>query len=161
MNAGIFLLLGTNIGDRNKNLDTALHAIGEHAGNVKKRSAVYQTEAWGKKDQPAFFNQVVEIETLLDPPGLLNELLSIEKKMGRQRKEKWGERVIDIDILFFGVEIIEHDDLIIPHPQLANRRFTLVPLNELIPDFIHPRLQKKISELLEECTDPLEVMKVT
>ncbi|MBA4056003.1 MAG: 2-amino-4-hydroxy-6-hydroxymethyldihydropteridine diphosphokinase [Marivirga sp.] len=160
MHTGIFLLLGTNIGDRNKNLGSALHAIDDRAGTVKKKSAVYQTEAWGKTDQPSFYNQVVEIETALDPSDLLHEILSIEKKMGRQRKEKWGERIIDIDILFFGVEIIEQTNLNIPHPQLANRRFTLVPLNELIPDFIHPVLGKKISELLAECNDPLEVVKL-
>jgi 2-amino-4-hydroxy-6-hydroxymethyldihydropteridine diphosphokinase len=160
MNAGIYLLLGTNIGDRNKNLGIALAAIEHSAGRIKKKSAVYQTEAWGKTDQSAFLNQVVEIETKLDPSTLLNEILSIEKIMGRERKDKWGERIIDIDILFFGLEKIESNNLTIPHPQLAKRRFTLVPLNELIPGFIHPVLQKKISELLEECIDPLEVMKL-
>ena len=160
MNAGIYLLLGTNIGDRNKNLANALDAIAHTAGRIRKKSAVYQTEAWGKTDQPEFLNQVVEIDTTLDPDTLLAEILSIEKMMGRERKEQWGERIIDIDILLFGNEITETPKLSIPHPQLPNRRFTLVPLNELIPDFIHPVLQKKISELLEACTDTLEVRKV-
>ena len=157
MNTGIFLLLGTNIGDRRKNLDTAIQAINSHVGKVKRQSAIYQTEAWGKTDQPSFYNQVLETETSLDPSALLVEILSIEKKMGRQRKEKWGERIIDIDILFFGPTIINRNDLIIPHPQLANRRFTLVPLSDLIPDFNHPVLQKTIRELLMECVDGLEV----
>lgn len=161
MNAGIYLLLGTNVGDRNKNIGNALAAIERIAGRIKKRSAVYQTEAWGKTDQPAFLNQVIEIDTNLDPSTLLIEILAIENRMGRQRKEQWGERIIDIDILFFGNEIIETNNLSIPHPQLAKRRFTLVPLNELIPDLVHPVLQKKISELLEECVDPLEVIKLT
>lgn len=160
MNTGVFLLLGTNIGDRNKNLASALNAIDPAVGMIKKRSSVYETAAWGKTDQPPFYNQVIEIETSLSSHEVLEELLTIEQKMGRERKEKWGERIIDIDILFFGNEIIETSELIIPQSQLANRRFTLVPLNEIAPDLIHPKLQKKIHELLAACPDRLEVVKI-
>lgn len=149
------------MGDRNKNLVSALNAIDPRVGTIKKRSPVYETAAWGKTDQPPFYNQVIEIETSLSSHEVLEELLNIERKMGRERKEKWGERIIDMDILFFGNEIIETNDLIIPQSQLANRRFTLVPLNEIAPDLIHPKLQKKINELLAACPDRLEVVKIT
>lgn len=161
MNKGVFLLLGTNMGDRNKNLITALNAIDPTVGTIKKKSAVYETAAWGKTDQQRFYNQVIEIETPLSSPILMEEILAIEQKMGRQRIEKWGERIIDIDILFFGQETIETAGLIIPHPQLANRRFTLVPLNEIAPNLMHPKLQKKIKALLKDCPDQLEVIRIS
>jgi 2-amino-4-hydroxy-6-hydroxymethyldihydropteridine diphosphokinase len=161
MNTDVSLLLGTNMGDRNKNLNMAIDAIDVSIGKIKKKSAVYRTEAWGKTDQPPFYNQVIVSETSMDAQALLDGILSIEKKMGRQRDEKWGKRIIDIDILFFGDEIIESKFLLVPHPQIPYRRFTLVPLNEIIPHFIHPKLQKKISELLTACDDPLEVVKIS
>lgn len=160
MNAKVFLLLGTNMGDRNNNLVNALLAIHQDAGKVYKKSSVYQTAAWGKTDQQPFYNQVIELETSLNPFQLLTTLLSIEQKMGRKRTEHWGERKIDIDILFYGDEIIETSDLIVPHPQLEYRRFTLVPLHEIAPDFVHPVLQKKVYELLEACPDKLSVVKI-
>lgn len=153
-------MLGTNVGDRNKNLATALNAIEETVGVTKKKSSVYHTAAWGKTDQPPFYNQVIEIETSLTPQKVLDALLTIEQKMGRKRNEKWGERIIDIDILFYGDKIIETKVLTIPHPQLANRRFTLVPLTEIAPDIIDPKRQKKIKELLAICPDYLDVEKV-
>lgn len=161
MTAAVFLLLGTNSGDRKKNLDTALRSIADEAGTINRMSSVYETDAWGITEQPAFYNQVAEIETALDAHSLLTTILSIEKKMGRVRREKWGERIIDIDILFFGSEVVNSDALTIPHPQLAFRKFTLVPLCELIPDFIHPVLQKTIAELLSSCTDELNVRKLS
>lgn len=160
MNAPVFLLLGTNMGDRNKNLADALTAIAKSVGRIRKKSSVYHTAAWGKTDQEPFFNQVIELETSLHPQQVLYELLAIEQKMGRKRLDPWGERIIDADILFYGDEIIETNNLIIPHPHLANRRFTLIPLNEIAPDLIHPLFQKKISELLDDCPDKLSVEKI-
>lgn len=160
MNTAVFLLLGTNVGDRNKNLAHALHAIDPAVGLIKKTSSVYETAAWGKTEQPPFYNQAIEIETSLPSQKLLDELLTIEQIMGRRRNEKWGERIIDIDILFFGDEIIETGELVIPHPELPNRRFALVPLNEIAPGLIHPKLKKKINALLAVCPDPLDVVKL-
>ena len=160
MNANVFLLLGTNMGDRNNNLVDALIAINQDVGIVRKKSSVYQTAAWGKTDQEPFYNQVIELQTTLTPHQVLDALLSIEQKMGRKRTYLWGERIIDIDILFYGDEIIETSDLIIPHTQLVHRRFTLLPLNEISPDFIHPIFQKKVSELLQDCPDKLSVVKI-
>lgn len=161
MTAAVFLLLGTNSGDRKKNLDTALRFIAGEAGTISRKSSVYETDAWGITEQPAFYNQVAEIKTPMTAHSLLTTILSIEKKMGRVRREKWGERIIDIDILFFGSEVVNSDELTIPHPQLAFRKFTLVPLCELIPDFIHPVLHQTTAELLSSCTDELDVRKLT
>lgn len=160
MNANVFLLLGTNMGDRNKNLGDAIIAIEQDIGSIQKKSSVYKTAAWGKMDQDPFHNQVVELVTSLPPQLVLQALLAIEKKMGRKREQPWGERIIDIDILFFGDQIIETPDLIIPHTQIAYRRFTLIPLNEIAPDLIHPVLQKKVGELLDACQDQLSVIKI-
>ena len=160
MNATVFLLLGTNMGDRNKNLTDTLTAIAKGVGRIRKKSSVYQTAAWGKTDQEPFYNQVIELETTLSPHQVLDALLSIKKKMGRKRTYLWGERIIDIDILFYGDQIIETFDLIIPHTQLVHRRFALLPLNEIAPDFIHPIFQKKVSELLDVCPDKLSVVKI-
>ena len=160
MNATVFLLLVTNMGDRNKNLADTRTAIAKGVGRIRKKSSVYETAAWGKTDQEPFYNQVIELETSLHPRQVLHELLAIEQKMGRKRADPWGERIIDADILFYGDEIIETDILIIPHPQLTYRRFTLIPLNEIAPDLIHPIFQKKISELLDDCPDKLSVEKI-
>jgi len=159
MKKRVFLLLGTNLGDRAVNLGQAIEAIDQDVGKIAKASSVFETSAWGKTDQPAFLNQAVEISTQFDVEDLLTRLLSIEERLGRKRHEHWGERIIDIDILFFGDEIYTSPRLLIPHPQLGNRRFTLIPLNEIAPDFVHPLLKKTVSELLEVCPDPLSVEK--
>jgi 2-amino-4-hydroxy-6-hydroxymethyldihydropteridine diphosphokinase len=160
MNQSVFLLLGTNMGDRRKNLADALWAIEARAGVIRKRSAIYETAPWGKSDQSSFYNQVIQISTFLKPKDLLDQLLSIEKTMGRLRNEKWGERIIDLDILFYGNEVIESDNITIPHPQLPYRRFALIPLSEIADDFIHPSMFQTIHELLKNCPDILEVKKV-
>lgn len=155
----VFLLLGTNLGDRTSNLKQAADAIDQEVGEIKKASSVFETSAWGKTDQPAFLNQALEISTTLDAEKVLSKLLSIEEQLGRTRKEHWGERIIDIDILFFGSEIHNSPRLQIPHPQLGNRKFTLIPLNEIAPNFVHPLLKKTVRELLSDCADPLSVEK--
>jgi 2-amino-4-hydroxy-6-hydroxymethyldihydropteridine diphosphokinase len=155
----VFLLLGTNLGSRAANLAEAIHAIDQYVGKIINVSSIYETAAWGKTDQPAFLNQAVEIVTPLCPEETLNNILSIEERLGRRRNEHWGERIIDIDILFYGTTILDSSLLTIPHPQLANRRFTLIPLNEIAPDFVHPILKKSVAELLLNCTDGLGVVK--
>ena len=157
MGTRTFLLLGSNIGSRPANLKSAREAIGLNTGAQLNDSSIYETAPWGKTDQPNFYNQAIEIETNLGPDRLLTELLEIEKNMGRMRRDVWGERIIDIDILFYGDEIIDTSRLRIPHPQLQYRRFALTPLNEIAPSLIHPALKRNIQQLLMDCTDPLSV----
>ena len=157
---GIYLLLGTNLGDRNKNLQIALKAIETKIGEIKQYSSLYETDAWGKTNQPAFLNRVVKIETVLPPRQILQQAQAIEKTMGRVRVEKWKERIIDIDILYIDQQIMDSPVLKVPHPEIPNRRFTLVPLNEIAPDFVHPVYKKNQHQLLLACKDPLAVRKV-
>ncbi len=143
----VFLLLGSNIGDRRWFLAQAIAAIEKSLGAVFQMSSVYETQAWGKTDEADYLNQVLLLKIIIDPRILLNKILVIEKELGRERNEKWGARTIDIDILFYGNEIINEPDLIIPHPQLHKRKFTLEPLAEIAPDFVHPVLKQTIFNL--------------
>ena len=152
-----YLLTGGNMGNREKNLARAKALISELAGKVTRSSAFYETAAWGKTDQPSFYNQALEIETSLLPKELLKQLLDIEKKLGRKREEKYGPRTIDIDILLYADQISNDPLLRIPHPELQNRRFALTPLAEIGPGLIHPVFKKSITELLAICPDTLEV----
>ncbi len=154
------LSLGSNIGDRNAYFREAKTRISEEIGFLTRQSSVYETAAWGNEKQDAFHNQVLEGETLLRPEELLTAILQIEAGMGRKRRVKWGPRIIDIDILFYNNEIITGDQLSIPHPMFHMRRFMMVPLAEMMPDFVDPRSGRKIRELLEELTDKLEVKKL-
>ena len=142
------------------NLLTAISLINEQCGPLTRSSSVYETEAWGKTDQPSFLNQALEISTSLNARQLMRKILKIEKEMGRIRKEKLGPRIIDIDILLYENEIHDLRFLKIPHPEMHNRRFVLVPLAEIDPTLQHPVLKKTIAELLEECPDNLQVTKV-
>lgn len=157
MTNGVYILSGSNIGNRAAKLAEALEKIEKQAGGVIAQSQLYETAAWGLEEQPAFLNQVLEIRTALAPEALLECLLSIEKQMGRERKQKWSERLIDLDILYYRDQIVETPALRIPHPYIPERRFTLVPLCELVPLLRHPVLGKNQLQLLEECADPLEV----
>ncbi len=152
-----YLLTGTNLGDRCAYLAKAREAAGERCGTILIHSSIFETAAWGKEDQPEFLNQAICIQTDLNARELLNEILSIELSMGRVREEKYGARVIDIDILFFDDEIIHESGLTVPHPFLHERRFALVCMNDIAPELVHPELQLTIGELLISCTDPLEV----
>jgi 2-amino-4-hydroxy-6-hydroxymethyldihydropteridine diphosphokinase len=154
-----YLLLGGNTGNRVKNLDRAKQHITLLAGEIIRTSACYETAAWGNTHQANFLNQVVVIQTTLTAPALMKTLLQIEKKMGRTRTAKNAPRNIDIDILFFNRETCHTKDLVIPHPQIQNRRFVLTPLNELSPGLVHPILKKTVHQLLIHCPDKLDVKK--
>jgi len=157
----IFLALGTNLGDKKANLALAREEINATISPIVRTSSVYQTEAWGKTDQPDFYNQVVEIRSSINPEELLNKILALEKRLGRIRKEKWGTREIDIDILFVGDQTIATTTLNVPHPEIQNRKFVLAPLAEIASEFIHPTTRKTIKEMLALCADPLDVAKIT
>jgi 2-amino-4-hydroxy-6-hydroxymethyldihydropteridine diphosphokinase len=160
-NNEVFLLLGSNLGDRHQVLADALRLITEQAGVPVTVSAIYETEPWGVTDQPSFLNQVIHISTSLLPEELLRILLNIEHDLGRIRYERWGARVIDIDILYFGDTILDSARLTLPHPRLQDRRFVLAPLAEIAPDFVHPILQKTSAQLLAECPDTSFVSKIS
>ncbi len=149
----IYLLLGSNLGDRLAYIQNATDLIAKRVGAVLKSSKIYQTAPWGVIEQPAFLNQVLKIKTILQPIEVLNVILAIENQLGRERKEVWGARLIDIDILYYDNSVVETDNLAIPHPQLHNRRFTLMPLTEIAPEYVHPKLKKTNQELLENCED--------
>lgn len=156
----VFLLLGSNLGERLANLLEARQLISRQSGKIVTASGIYRTAAWGDQTQPDFYNQALEMEPFAEPHETLLSLLEIEKKMGRVRNEKWGSRIIDIDIVLWGNDHIKLPDLIIPHPHLQDRKFVLVPLAEIAPQTIHPVLKKNILQLLAECTDTLGVSRV-
>lgn len=156
-----YLLLGSNLGDRKQLLSDALALIEERAGKIFAKSALYETEAWGKTDQPNFINLAVGIKTELSALNLLRVLLLIEAELGRVRQEKWGERLIDIDLIFYGEEILdEGDELQVPHPQMQYRKFVLEPLAEIAPNFLHPIIRKTVIEILTTLADTLTVARI-
>ena len=150
------LLLGTNTGKRMEMLEEAGKRL-ELIGRVEHLSSIYETAPWGNTDQPAFLNQVVVLNTDLSAQTLMQSLLAIEEAMGRQRIMKWEPRIIDIDLLFYNDHVINEDHLIVPHPLLHVRKFTLAPLNELMPAYVHPVLMKSMHELYITCNDDSEV----
>ena len=153
----LYLLIGGNVGNRINNLETATGLLQQQIGNIIKRSSVYETGAWGNTNQPDFLNQVLILETRLNATECMQQIFFIENKMGRIRTEKNAPRIIDIDILFFNDEVINEPGLTVPHPQIANRKFVLIPMNELSPGLLHPVLNQTIANLLSTCTDQLEV----
>ena len=154
-----YLLIGGNLGNRYAYLQEAVHLIEQSCGNIVHSSAIYETAAWGKTDQPSFYNQCLALKTELSPEQLMQKLLDIETVMGRKRSEKLGPRIIDLDILLIDSLIIATPLLQLPHPALPMRRFALLPLSEIAPELIHPVLKKTIAELLVDCTDELDVQK--
>lgn len=155
----IYLLLGSNLNMPQQQLNLAQKKIGKKIGKVIRSSSYYQTAAWGNTLQPDFINQLLIVETKLDSFACMNLILSIEEEMGRVRKHKYEARIIDIDILFYDKEVIHAPNLIIPHPYIQERRFVLTPLNELVPNYKHPVLQKSVHQLLLRCKDKLSVKK--
>ncbi|MDQ7949814.1 MAG: 2-amino-4-hydroxy-6-hydroxymethyldihydropteridine diphosphokinase [Pedobacter sp.] len=156
-----YLLLGSNLGDRTLALAKAVELIAERVGKVVQQSAFYETAAWGHTDQPSFLNLALAVETKLEPLGVLEAVLGIEKELGRIRHEKWGARLIDIDIILYGNEIVDLTDVLkIPHPEMQRRKFVLMPLVEIAPEAIHPVTKQTLQELLYTLVDPLLVKRV-
>lgn len=154
----VYLALGSNMGDRAANIAAAEGLISKTIGKIVKKSHLYETQPWGNTDQESFLNQVIMVNTMLDPRGLLDKIAKIDRELGRERREKWGPRTIDVDILFYGKRVIRDKGLEIPHPQLHKRAFVLVPLMEIAPDLEHPVLKQQIDELYMACDDPSEVV---
>ncbi len=155
-----YLLLGSNLGNKKKNLEDAILHLRALAGQITQASSIYETLPWGVSRQPIYYNQVIVLETDLTPQALLQIIHTIEKNMGRERRTRYEARMIDIDILYYNDLVLETESLIIPHPQMAHRRFTLVPLAEIAPFFNHPVLHSTNGELLQLCEDHLEVVKL-
>lgn len=147
------MLLGANLGDRQETFRRAIGLLSDRVGWVLSQSSLWETAAWGLTDQPNFLNQVLLMATELPPLDLLAQTQAIEIEMGRVRKEKWGARLLDIDVLYYGSEILDFPQLKVPHPYIPERRFTLAPLAEIAPAFIHPSLGLTQQELLNQCVD--------
>ncbi|MBT8220613.1 MAG: 2-amino-4-hydroxy-6-hydroxymethyldihydropteridine diphosphokinase [Bacteroidia bacterium] len=153
----LYLSTGSNIGNRKDNLARAYQLIQDRIGTVIRQSSLYETEAWGIQNQRVFFNQILYIHTKLSVEEVLECMKDIESEMGRIREDKWKERIIDIDILFYDDLIYESPDLTVPHPHLHNRNFILVPFLEIAPEYVHPKLNQSMRELYFACSDPLKV----
>ncbi|HEY9124570.1 MAG TPA: 2-amino-4-hydroxy-6-hydroxymethyldihydropteridine diphosphokinase [Bacteroidales bacterium] len=159
--AEVYLSLGSNIGDRLENINLAIDYINENIGEVICCSSVYETEAWGINSSGMYLNQVILIKSNIKPISILEKIWDIESKLGRVRvvDNKYADRTIDIDILFYDNHVIHGDYVTIPHPMLQHRRFVLVPLCDIAADFVHPELNKKVADLLQVCKDDLKVQK--
>ena len=156
-----YIGIGSNLGEKVENCRRAIEAIGSDARNrVVGCSRLFRTEPVGKKDQEWFINGVAAVETAMSPRELLEFLLAVEKKMGRNRIERWGPRIIDLDILFFGDRVLNEKGLQIPHPRLHERRFVMVPLKDIAPDLVHPIFQRTVSQILGELNATDEVSPV-
>jgi 2-amino-4-hydroxy-6-hydroxymethyldihydropteridine diphosphokinase len=154
---GIYIIIGGNLGDRLALIEDCKHKIEKEIGIISRSSSIYESASWGETDNPNYLNQVLYIESNFSAKEVLEKALEIEKELGRTRDKKWESRLIDIDILFFNEEIIDEKNLKIPHPHLQNRKFVLVPLNEIANKFIHPVFKKSVSYLLSICQDKLKV----
>ena len=148
-----WIALGTNQGDRKEQIDKAVSLLEKYAGIVAKASAIYETEPWGVTDQPWFLNKVVVVATNKSPAELLEITQKVEEECGRMKREKWREREIDIDILFYGDERVKEKDLVIPHPEIGKRRFNLIPMLEIDPGKKHPVNGYSVKSLLIDCED--------
>lgn len=159
----VYLSLGTNLGNRQQNINQSIIYLKERVGSVIKESSVYETDAWGDDRLNVFYNSVVVLESDLTPNEILFQTQSIEKLMGREKKTltQYENRVIDIDVLFFNNKVIDSKELILPHPQIEMRKFVLMPLLEISPQYIHPILKKSIQELYVELNDDSRCIKLS
>ena len=151
------LHLGSNLGDRKGYLQMAYKAIDERIGKILAYSKVYNTEAWGKADQPDYLNAAVLVQTDLSAAEIIDRSKDIESEAGTVDKQKWAERKLDIDLLFYGQEVIQTEKVRVPHPFIHKRNLVLVPLMDIIPFFVHPQLHRTIEELYFSSRDPLKV----
>ena len=157
----LYVLLGGNLGDKKQIFEQTIRLLGKRVGMITRQSAIYETEPWGFQSSDLFWNQVLEISTILSAEEVLEQTQQTEIELGRIRKtNQYDSRIIDIDILFYGDQVISLENLIIPHPRIQDRKFALVPLNELAPELIHPVFQKSICQLLFDCSDDLKVERV-
>jgi 2-amino-4-hydroxy-6-hydroxymethyldihydropteridine diphosphokinase len=153
----LFLSLGGNLGNTREIFEGAYPLIEKKIGKISVYSSIYKTEAWGPIPQADFLNQVILVSTTLPPQACLIEMLAIEKEFGRERKERWGPRTLDLDILYYSDVTIAEDDLTVPHPRIADRKFILTPLAEIAPFYVDPTSGKSMVELLDSCTDSSQV----
>jgi 2-amino-4-hydroxy-6-hydroxymethyldihydropteridine diphosphokinase len=153
----LFLSLGGNLGNTREIFEGAYPLIEKKIGKISVYSSIYQTEAWGPIPQADFLNQVILVSTSLTPQACLTEMLAIEKEFGRERKERWGPRTLDLDILYYSDVTIAEQDLSVPHPRIAERKFILTPLAEIAPFYLDPTSGKSMVALLEECEDKSQV----
>ena len=149
----VFLQLGSNLGDRELLLEDAIVAIEERVGGLVKKSKVYESMPWRVEGQEKYLNQILKVKTELQADDVLSIILDIEKNLGRLRLEKWGERLIDIDIIFYNDSIIETAELCVPHKHMHERMFVLTPLHNIAPEMMHSKYNKTVDELLQICTD--------
>ena len=149
----VFLQLGSNLGDRELLLKDAITAIKNRVGDIVEFSKVYESIPWRVEGQENYLNQILKVKTTLPADKVLLIVLDIEKQLGRIRIEKWGERLIDIDIIFYNDSIIETPELCVPHKHLHERMFVLTPLHNIAPEMVHPKYNKTIEELLNMCKD--------
>jgi 2-amino-4-hydroxy-6-hydroxymethyldihydropteridine diphosphokinase len=157
----LYLLIGGNLGDKREVFKEATLLLEELVGKITQHSHIYETEPWGFESADLFWNQVLELSVMISPEEVLERTQQIEQQLGRTRKaQQYDSRIIDIDILFYGEQIISFENLTIPHPRIQDRKFALVPLCEIAPNLKHPVLQKSMGQILLECTDKLRVEKV-
>ena len=154
----VYIQLGSNIGERESFITKSMHKVEDDIGKIITSSSIFETTAWGNENQNNFLNSVIEIKTPFDAFTILQKSQEIENNLGRKRSDKWGERTIDIDILFYNNKIINTKELTVPHPLIQKRKFVLVPLSEIAPNYMHPILKKNISTLLSECKDTQKVL---
>ena len=149
----VFLQLGSNLGNRESLLQDAISAIEERVGKIIEKSKVYESAPWRDEGQENYLNQILKVKTEISADDVLSTILDVEKELGRIRLEKWGERLIDIDIIFYNDSIIETAELCVPHKHMHERMFVLTPLHNIAPDMVHPKYNKTVDELLQICTD--------
>lgn len=155
----LVLIIGGNLDDRRALIDQCRILLAGIFGPFVLESSIYESEAWGGKSSGNYLNQVLVFETDMAPGSILAHIKSVERQLGRTREVVWGDRTMDVDILFLDNEIVETNDLSIPHPFLQERRFVLVPLAEILPTLIHPTLGLSCSDLLQNCPDLSKVWK--